>query len=118
MYRLSTLLFTTVLMSFILPGCATSMNRWEGSVDAVFRYRTAENSTIVEEIKPESFSEAAGLKSGDLLLAVDGKDVTTAAFLEVRSALRGPVGTTVTLTVKRGENVMDIPVERRPISKK
>ena len=87
-------------------------------MDAVFRYRPQDSSTAVVEIRPQSFSEEAGLQAGDVVLAVDGKDVTGAAFEEVRAALRGPVGTVVRMTVKRGDAVMDVSVERRPIADK
>ncbi len=58
-------------------------------------------------------SEAAGLKPGDLLLAVDGQDVTNASYAAVRAALKGPVGTAAKLTVKRGSDIMDFEIERR-----
>lgn len=87
-----------------------------GSVDAVFRYRTAEHSTIIYEVKPGSFSEEAGLKPGDVLLAIDGQDVTNATYEGVRAALRGPVGTEAVLTVKRGAKIIEIAVERRSAS--
>ena len=99
-------------------GCAAYTAEWEGSVDAVFRYRPQDSSTAVVEIRPESFSEEAGLQTGDVVLSVDGKNVTGAAFEEVRAALRGPVGTLVRLTVKRGDAVTDVSIERRPIIEK
>jgi len=87
-----------------------------GSVDAVFRYRTAEHSTVIHEVKPDSFSEEAGLKPGDILLAIDGRDITNATFEGVRAALRGPVGTKAVLTVKRGAKIIELSVERRSAS--
>ena len=118
MYRTQNLYLVIAFFAVMAGGCAESLNQWEGSVDAVFRYRPSENSTLVHEIRPESFSEAAGLKAGDLLLAVDGKDITGAVYEEVRAALRGPVGTVTVLTVKRGETIVEVSVERRPMSQK
>ena len=89
-------------------------DRWTGAVDAVFRYRPADHSTVVHRIRPESASEAAGMQPGDRILAVDGEDVTDLSFEAVRAALRGPVGTRATLTVERGDRLLEIAVERMP----
>ena len=98
-----------------ITGCAA--DRWTGSVDAVFRYRPSETSTVVHEIRPGSLSEEAGLKSGDILLSIDGTSIEEADFETVRAALRGPVGTEAVLRVKRGQEILDLTIERRPIAK-
>jgi len=56
---------------------------------------------IVVSPFPDSPAEAAGVQSGDLLLAVDGRSVLTATVDEVRAYLHGEVGTPVTLTLSR-----------------
>jgi carboxyl-terminal processing protease len=72
----------------------------------------------VHEVREGSASEESGLLVGDQILAIDGNDVSSATFQEVRDALRGPVGTFARLTVKRGEAIVDLSVERLPMSKK
>src|SRR5690606_15536072 len=60
----------------------------------------------------------AGLKAGDMIYKVDGVDVQDKTIEEVATAIKGPQGTTVTLTVKRicsGE-MEDVPVQRGPIT--
>jgi C-terminal processing protease CtpA/Prc len=94
-------------------GCSSASSTWTGAVDAVFRYRPKENTTIVFEVRPASMSEEAGLKPGDVLLAVDGDDITNVSYEGVRAALRGPVGSKAVLTVKRGAEIIEITVERR-----
>ena len=112
---------TRITLAFIaifsvLPmGCSSASATWTGSVDAVFRYRPKENSTMVYEVRANSLSEEAGLKAGDLVLAVDGDDVSNVSYEAVRAALRGPVGSIAVLTVKRGGKTLDISVERRLI---
>ncbi|MDJ0762946.1 MAG: PDZ domain-containing protein [Myxococcota bacterium] len=96
-------------------GCSPTTISWTGSIDAVFKYRTKEKSTLVHKIKPNSLSEQAGLKTGDRLLAVDGQDLTTASYEAVRHALRGPIGTFAVLTVRRGEQLLELKVERLPV---
>ncbi|MCX6050607.1 MAG: S41 family peptidase [Chloroflexi bacterium] len=43
----------------------------------------------------------AGIKAGDILLRVDGEDVTTTPLSEIVGKVRGPAGTTVQLTIVR-----------------
>ena len=50
---------------------------------------------------PDTPAEAAGLQSGDLLLAVDGDEVGDMTLDEIRTRLRGEVDSTVTLTISR-----------------
>ena len=109
--------FAGVVLGIWALSCAEYNVNWEGSVDAVFRYRPQDSTTAVVEVRPHSFAEEAGLKTDDLILAVDGTDVTAMTFDQVRAALRGPVGSTVRLTVKRNDAVTDLSIERRPISK-
>lgn len=45
----------------------------------------------------------AGVKAGDLILEVDGEDVTTWTLTEVIDHIRGEAGTEVTLTLHRSE---------------
>jgi carboxyl-terminal processing protease len=50
---------------------------------------------------PGSPAELAGLKSGDMVIAVDGKDMTGVDGNLVLKQIRGPSGTEVSLTLKR-----------------
>lgn len=95
--------------------CSGTADKWTGSVDAVFRYRPGDRSTLVYEIRPGSAADRAGLKPGDRILAVDGEDVTESAFEAVRAAMRGPVGSFAVLTIQRDGVVSDIEIERRPL---
>ena len=106
------------IFAFFFAACSGASSSWTGSVDAVFRYRPSESSTIVHEVRKGSLSEESGLKVGDQLLTIDGKDVTSADFQVVRAALQGPVGTLAHLTVKRGSAIVALTVERRPVAKK
>ena len=45
-------------------------------------------------------AKAAGIKSGDIILSVDGKSIEGLSLLEVVSLIRGPKGSTVILEVK------------------
>ena len=56
---------------------------------------------IVLSPYPGSPAEAAGVRTGDFLLAVDGRSVLTATVDAVRAHLHGEVGTPVVLTLSR-----------------
>jgi S1-C subfamily serine protease len=99
-------------------GCAAAANRWDGTVDAAFGYRTAERQTIVRGVAPQSFSARAGLQLNDVLVAVDGVDVTNATADEVLAAMRGPSGSVARLTVSRDGAVVEVAVERVPRARK
>lgn len=43
----------------------------------------------------------SGLKTGDVILAIDGKDTTNITLMDAVKLMRGPIGTQVTLTIQR-----------------
>lgn len=79
-------------------------------VDATGEY--AEISTPI----PGSPAEAAGLQPHDLIIAVNGEDMTGVDPSVTVTRMRGPEGTKVTLTIRRGdEEPFDLEIERRRI---
>jgi carboxyl-terminal processing protease len=60
-------------------------------------------------------AEAAGLQSGDLVLAVDGESVNGSTLQDEVGKVRGEPGTEVTLSVKRGERTFDLTITRAKI---
>ncbi|MBQ4513435.1 MAG: S41 family peptidase [Anaerolineaceae bacterium] len=61
-------------------------------------------------------AEEAGLLPGDLVIALNGKDVTGIDPNVVLQDIRGPEGTSVTLTIRRGEDEpFDVDIVRRRI---
>ncbi|MFA7314477.1 MAG: S41 family peptidase [Candidatus Magasanikbacteria bacterium] len=58
--------------------------------------------TIVSPLEG-SPAEKAGLKAGDVILAVDGTDISSLSVEEVVLKIRGPKQTIVSLTIERGE---------------
>jgi serine protease Do len=65
---------------------------------------------FVGRVSPDGPAERAGLKSGDIVLAVGNEEVTTLAEFYRRIWGRGPAGAEVPLKVLQGSRVRDVTV--------
>lgn len=102
---------TAVLAAFLLVsscgGAAT------GSVGAVLGKR--DDGRLYVRATPAGMAAwTAGLEPEDEILAIDGHDARAMTPDDVRSALRGGVGSTVVLKVRRSGLVRDVKVQRGP----
>lgn len=70
----------------------------------------AEAGYRVEDVVADSPAAAAGLKVGDLVLAVNGRKATELPLAEAREILKGAPGTRVRLQVKSGEAEREVAV--------
>ncbi|MEL7635240.1 MULTISPECIES: S41 family peptidase [Sporomusa] len=59
--------------------------------------------------------EKAGIKSGDQIIKIDGQDTKDLALDEAVNKIRGPEGSKVVLTIKRGEDTQDYTLTRSNI---
>jgi hypothetical protein len=73
----------------------------------------AEEGYRVEDVVADSPAAAAGLKVGDLVLAVDGKKATDLPLAEAREILKGAPGTKVWLQMRSGETEREVAVVLR-----
>ena len=69
----------------------------------------------VEEVVSGGPAEEAGIRAGDLLLAVEGEDVLTLGIDGTRNLMRGEEGTRVNMHFSRNGTEYDVSVERRSI---
>jgi carboxyl-terminal processing protease len=77
---------------------------------------TTDYLTVISPIAG-SPAEAAGLRSSDMIIAIDGADMTGIDAELVRQKVLGPAGSTVTLTIRRGEEPpFDVKVTRAKIT--
>jgi regulator of sigma E protease len=70
----------------------------------------------VEEVSAGYPAEAAGLKKGDLILSINGKDIST--WEELQHIVANSQGKELSLKVKRDEETVDIKVTPRPFTEK
>ncbi|MGL5311681.1 MAG: S41 family peptidase [Peptostreptococcaceae bacterium] len=73
--------------------------------------------TVVSPIEG-SPAEQSGILAGDKILKVDGKTVSAKNSDEAISMIKGKKGTEVELTIKRGEQVLEVKVKRDEIVSK
>jgi carboxyl-terminal processing protease len=67
----------------------------------------------ITEVYMNSPAERAGLRTGDQIVRVDGREVATGSSNDLSAKVRGPEGTQVQLTVQRaGEGLLDVIVDR------
>lgn len=76
---------------------------------------TADNSIVVLAPIKGSPAESAGIKSGDIIKKVDGKEYTAGDFEAIARDIKGEVGTTVSIEVQRGTETLTFEVERKDI---
>lgn len=70
--------------------------------------------TVVSPIEG-SPAEKSGIKAGDKILKVDGKNVYSKEMDKAMSLIKGKAGTTVNITIKRDSEVLEIKVKREEI---
>ncbi len=76
------------------------------------------NLLVVVAPMEDSPSEKAGMKSGDIIVAIDGKIYEAAQLTEAATYLKnGEIGSTVTVTLKREDKKFDIVITRDKIVK-
>jgi carboxyl-terminal processing protease len=60
-------------------------------------------------------AQKAGLKAGDRIIAIDGKDMQSKPSDDVSSALKGPKGSTIQVKVLRNKEEVTVPITRDEI---
>ncbi len=102
--------------AFVDPKAAALFNAdMQGSFEGIgAQVELAEGGGVrLRYLFPNQPAEKAGLQVGDVILAVDGKDITKLSLLEAISLIRGPRNTKVVLTIRRGqEPPFDVTVVR------
>lgn len=64
--------------------------------------------TRVQTVYSGGGADMAGIKVGDIIVAVEGNDTSTLAPAQVRELVTGMDGTTVRISVKRGEEIISM----------
>ena len=75
-----------------------------------------ENTILVTGIEPDSPAESAGIQPNDYIIAVDGEYISEIGPTALVNKIKGEIGTTVTVTVKRGEEEISFKMVRAVIT--
>ncbi len=79
--------------------------------------RDEQGHFVITRVYRDNPAYEAGLQEGDIILAVDGMvmDTSAADSNQVLAAVRGDVGTKVTLTILRGDEIFDVEMTRTEV---
>jgi hypothetical protein len=86
------------VIAFLL-GCVVAASAQEPTADIGVKLAGAIEGARIVEVMPGSPAERAGLRAGDMILAVDNSIIPVTSPAVVAAMLRGPQGTTVRLTI-------------------
>ena len=67
---------------------------------------------VISGVVPGSPAQTAGLRGGDVILAIGGRDTTGMTTDKASALIRGSAGSVVTLRVQRGDSQLTIGVKR------
>jgi carboxyl-terminal processing protease len=70
---------------------------------------------FVEDVIPGAPAEAAGIRRFDRIVAVNGSALGNLTVPQASQLIRGPAGSTVVIAIQRGDQTLNISVERAPI---
>ncbi|GCD79749.1 S41 family peptidase [Schleiferia thermophila] len=87
-----------------------------GGIGASIRKR--EDYVMVVSVYKDAPADKAGVRPGDLLLAIDDKSLKGFSDSEVSALLKGSPGTQFTLKVQRGDRILDLKINREEIQLK
>ena len=70
------------------------------------QYINTDGTSIVEKVYKNTPAEKAGVKPGDIIHTVDGVDMSGKTSSDIKEAVQGKAGTTVTIGfIRDGKNI-------------
>lgn len=74
-----------------------------------------QDAIAIYRVTPGSPAEQSGLRTGDLIVAVEDVAVSAATYNEAVDLVAGEEGTDVSLTIRRGEETIDLSITRAKV---
>lgn len=93
----------------------TEMSGKFGGIGVMVEYNHNDETIMVNTVYPGSPAEAAGMKVGDYIHAVDGKTIDELGYLNAVYYIRGEIGTKVQITVLRGGDLVTLEATRAEV---
>ncbi len=79
--------------------------------------QTGDGRIFIREVPENLAADKSGLKAGDEIILVDGRDVRPLNAKQLNEALTGEVGAPLKLTVVRGQEVLRVTLRLTPAQK-
>lgn len=100
------------------PTEATNLqNNLEGTYEGIGTViDTYENQFIIVSVVKDSPAEKAGVKAGDIIKKIDGKDITGLDGEELVNLIKGPAGSIVELTIDRDSKTLTFKITRAQVT--
>ncbi len=105
---------TTYMSAQEMQDFTQSINR--DYVGIGVQFLNTDNRAIIEKVFKDSPAEKAGVKAGDVIVSVDGTDITGMTSDEIKSLVQGDEGTLVTMTFLRGDKSVTYKITREAVS--
>lgn len=105
-------LLGVLLFAFVIGACASAA---PGTIGAVLGKQRTDGRLFVRGVPPGEGADKAGLEVDDEIVAIEGHPVKEMSEDDVKRAVRGDVGTALTVTVERAGQRRDVKVVRSPI---
>jgi carboxyl-terminal processing protease len=80
-------------------------------IGAVIGFNEKDELTVISPVKGAP-AEKAGLKPGDVIVSVDGQEITGMDLIQVVKLIKGPKGTSVRIEVRRGDYLRSFDIVR------
>jgi C-terminal processing protease CtpA/Prc len=101
------------VLALLAASCAPE----RGTIGALIA-QASDQRLVLRDVPPDLAAGKAGLKPGDELLLIDGRDVRELDERGVHQALSGEAGAPVKLTLLRDNRVIRVTLRRTPPPKK
>ncbi len=110
--------YTIYRVAEVFDDYYTDMSGKFGGIGVTIEYDHTEETIMVSSINIDSPAEAAGIKVGDFIVAVDGMRIEDIGYLNVANAVRGAIGSEVKITVLRDGAELELTAVRAIVVEK
>lgn len=105
-------MLTVIILLTVGATTGCGAGSWDGGIHARFGWSETSGLRVIEV--PEGPAKRAGLQVGETIVRVDGEELEGMNQDAIHALLRGPVGSTVRLSVLREPEPVEVEIERAP----
>lgn len=80
------------------------------------QYVLTDGTAVIEKVYKNTPAEKAGVQAGDILYSVDGEQMQGKTSAEIKAAVQGEAGTTVTIGFERNGKVIALDITRAEVA--